>query len=182
MGEPQRAPAYEPEAQAHERARREAEAAVADVMVREAAKAHARDQAEARRARHRRDPRKALLLLSLCAINAYLWLGDPEWLRFDVPPAPTYEYYVKGWEMAVAMQAERIETYRASKGIAPRSPREAGQPVRGVAYERRGSSDYRLAAGEGARRVTFDSKADSTRRPLLRRLLTQTAGPSGRAR
>lgn len=163
-------------------ARREAEAAVADVMLREEGKAQQRAEREARLGRTRRDPRKALALLALSAFNLYVWLGDPQWLRFDPPPAPTYDYYVKGWQMALAMQADRIEAYRASKGIAPRSPREAGEPVRGVEYSRRGATSYTLAAGNGPSRVTYDSCADSTARPSLRLLLTQVVGPAGRAR
>lgn len=181
MAQPLRAPSHDPEAEAHARARREAEAAVADVMVREETKARQREAAESRRRGTRRDPRKGLLLLALCGFNAYLWLGDPEWIRFDVPPAPTYEYYVKGWEMAVAVQAERIEGYRAQKGVAPATPHEAGPPVRGVEYRRLGDSDYALAAGTGRARITYDSKADSLARRPLRRLLTQAAGPAGRA-
>ena len=182
MGEPLRTPTDDPEAEAQARARLEAEAAVADVMARERIKAQRRAEAEARLRGRVRDLRRPLLLLSLCAFNAYVWLGDPQWLRFEGPPMPTYEYYVKGWEMAVAMQAERIETYRASKGVAPESPREAGPPVRGVEYQRVGASEYALAAGSGRERVRYDSSADSLRRPSVRRLLARTAGPAGKAR
>lgn len=170
------------EAERQAAAKREAEQAVAAVMQREEVKARLRMDREARLGRVKRDPRKALALLALSAFNLYVWLGDPEWLRFTPPPAPTYDYYVKGWQMAVAMQADRIETYRATKGVAPADPREAGQPVRGVTYTRRGAAAYTLAAGEGRARVTYDSSADSTARPTLRRLLTQAVGPTGRAR
>lgn len=182
MGEPLRMRSDDPEAEAQARSRLEAEAAVADVMEREGVKAQRRAEVEARRRGHVRDLRRPLLLLSLCAFNAYVWLGDPQWLRFDGPPMPTYDYYVKGWEMAVAMQAERIETYRASKGVAPESPREAGPPVRGVEYQRVSASEYALAAGSGRERVRYDSSADSLRRPSVRQLLARTAGPAGKAR
>lgn len=182
MGEPLRTPPDDREAEARARSRQEAEAAVAEVMEREGVKAQRRSEVEARRRGRVRDLRRPLLLLALCAFNAYVWLGDPPWLRFDGPPMPTYDYYVKGWEMAVAIQAERIETYRASKGVAPESPLEAGPPVRGVTYQRLGASDYALAAGSGRARVRYDSSADSLRRPSVRQLLSRTAGPAGKAR
>ncbi len=182
MGEPLRVRSIDAEAEAHDQARLEAEAAVADVMVNEEAKAKVRAANEVRLRGGKRDLRKPLLLLTLCAFNAYIWFADPAWLKFDVPRAPTYDYYVNGWKMAVAMQAERIETYRASKGLAPPSPREAGQPVRGVSYQRRGASDYQLAAGEGSARITYDSSADSVARPSLRGVLTRITGPAGSVR
>jgi len=180
--EPEASHAVDREAVRQAAAQREAEQAVADVMQREEVKSRLRAEREARMGRVRRDPRKALVLLALSAFNLYVWLGDPQWLRFATPPPPTYDYYVKGWQMAVAMQADRIETYRARQGIAPRDPREAGQPVRGVTYTRRGATAYALAAGEGRARVTYDSLADSTVRPSLRALLTHAVGPTGRAR
>jgi hypothetical protein len=146
---------------ARERARREAEAAVLELMASEADKAERRADAERRRLGRRPAPLRAALLLALLAGNAYLWFGKPSWLTFKGPPAPPLEFYADSWRTAVYLQGQRIDEYRRAKGRAPERASEAGRPVRGVEYARLGDREYQLAAGRGEQRVVFHSASDT---------------------
>jgi hypothetical protein len=139
-------------------------------MRREGEKAAARAALEQRR--RRPVPLKAILLGSLLALNLYLWLGDPEWLRFREPSAPSIDYYQNSWKLAVVLQRQRIEEYRKETGAIPANARQAGQPVHGVQYtpiDR--SSTYELAAGAGPSQVVYrstDSLSTLVGRALVR--------------
>ena len=133
----------------------EAEAAVGDVMRREDEKAAKREAREHQV--HRPPPLKGLLLLTLLLLNLYVWLGNPEWLRFRQPELPSIDYYEASWKMAVYLQRQRIEEYRHEKGHIPASAQQAGQPVTGVRYTPIEQKDYQLAAGAGEKQVVYHS-------------------------
>jgi len=138
------------------RERAEAEAAVDAVMRREEEKEATRVSVENRR-RHA-PPVKLGLLAALLAFNAYLWLGNPDWLRYQEPEAPSFDYYQGSWKIAVYLQRQRIEEYRQEKGHIPATAQQAGPPVHGVQYTPVQMKDYQLAAGDGARKFVYDSK------------------------
>ena len=110
------------------------------------------------RARERPKPLKALMLLSLTALNLYVWLADPEWLHFKGPPVPTYQYYQDGWKMAAYMQAQRVEEFRKAQAKLPARVEQVRSPVRGVDYRRVSDEQYELTAGTGPARVVYDSR------------------------
>lgn len=139
-----------------EREHAEAEAAVAAVMGHVAQKA-ARAERQAVHASARPRPLKPLLLLGLAALNLYLWLGDPQWLRFKGPPMPTYQYYQDGYRMAAYIQAQRVEDFRRRAGRLPQRVEEVRNPVRGVSYTRVSPTQYQVTAGRGQARVVYDS-------------------------
>ena len=134
----------------------EAENAVEAVMAREAERARVREAAERRV--HAVPRLQLALLLSLACFNAYVWLGNPSWLRFNIPAGPLYQYYEGSWKVAVYLQRERIEEYRRTHGHVPATAQAAGPAVRGVSYTPLAARDYVLAAGSGARRFVYDSK------------------------
>lgn len=107
----------------------EAEAAVGEVMTHVAVKA-AQVAQKQERSHARPKPLKVLLLLALAAVNLYLWLGDPQWLRFKGPPAPTYRYYQDGWKMAASMQTQRVEEARRAQAKLPAHGEPVRNPVR----------------------------------------------------
>ncbi len=133
----------------------EAEAAVGDVMRQEVAKAAQRSALDVRK--RGGPPLRVLLLLSLLAFNLYLWLGDPQWLHYNLPVQPSADYYAESWRTLVYLQRERIEQYRAAKGHLPATAQQAGQPVRGVEYTPVQRTDYQLAVGSGGNQVVFHS-------------------------
>ena len=165
MSEPLRAPepddapldeaAEEQAARAREQA--EAQAAVAAVMRREEIKAQRLAEIEQRR-RPQPKPLRLLLLVTLLLVNGYLWAGQPEWLTWHEPPAPSLDYYQNSYKVAVWLQRQRIEEYRHDKRELPKVARQAGPPVRGVRYTPLAQDVYMLEAGKGLRMVVYTSR------------------------
>ncbi len=156
--------------------RAEAEAAVADVLKREELKVARLAARE--RARPSAPSLRQWLLLALLLFNAYVWFGKPKWLEFNLPPPPTYDYYVNGWKVAVYLQRNRIEEYRSTTGHVPSSVQQAGPPVHGVEYTPRTSDTYELQAGNGPKRVVYTS-SDSVAMLVGRSLLQATLSVGG---
>lgn len=134
----------------------EAEAAVAAVMRREVTKAERLAAAEGR---SRRKPKRArvALLAALLLFNGYLWVGNPEWLAWHEPPAPSIDYYQNSYKISVYLQRQRIEEYRKSKQELPAVARQAGPAVRGVQYTPLSKDRYELVAGRGPLAVVYSS-------------------------
>jgi hypothetical protein len=133
----------------------EAEAAVAAVMRREDQKAVARAAMDGRVVRPK--PYRALLLLSLLLLNAYMWFGRPGFLDYHTPPTPPLDYYESSWRVSVWLQRQRIEEYRKEHGHVPASARQAGPPVHGVDYKPLEEKQYVLSAGAGQHAVVYHS-------------------------
>lgn len=145
------------ELRARAREKAEAEAAVDAVMRREAHKAQKLAQIESRQ-RPKPQPLRVLALLALLAANVYLWAGQPEWLTWHEPPAPSIDYYQNSYKVAVWLQRQRIEEYRHEKRELPKVARQAGPPVRGVRYTPLAPDVYMLEAGKGLRMVVYTSR------------------------
>jgi hypothetical protein len=141
------------------RAREQAEAAAAvdAVMRREAVKAVKLAEAEGRQ-RAKPKPIRLVLLATLLLFNAYLWAGNPQWLTWHEPPAPSIDYYQNSYKMAVYLQRQRIEEYRKTKKKLPAAARQAGPPVRGVTYTPLAPDVYMLQAGKGIRMIVYSSR------------------------
>ncbi len=161
MSEPQRHASDDE----HDDAVREAEAAVRDVLVDVARRREAVARAEARQGPKRVPPTQALLLVALLALQAYVWFARPAWLMLPSSPPPSYRYYVDGYRMAVALERDRIETFRANHGQLPLTAQQAGRPVPGVSYAPQDSLAYVLSAGDAHARVQWSSR-DSLDRSL----------------
>lgn len=135
----------------------EAEAAVRAVMQREQIKALRLAMAETRQ-QQKPKPLRLLLLVALLGLNAYLWVGQPGWLTWHEPPAPSIDYYQNSYKVAVWLQRQRIEEYRHEKRELPKVARQAGPPVRGVRYTPLAPDVYMLEAGKGLRMVIYTSR------------------------
>ena len=137
----------------HAREQAEALAAVSEVMQREQDKAAAQKAKELRP--RRRAPLKLMLLGALLLFNAYAWAGNPEWLHFREPQLPAVDYYESSWKLAVYLQRQRVEEFRAAKGHLPATASQAGPPVKGVEYTPLETRTYQLAAGSGSKRFVY---------------------------
>lgn len=141
---------------ARAREQAEAEDAVAAVMHREEVKATRLAAVESRRRRPRAS-RRAWLLAGLVLFNGYLWLGNPQWLTWKEPPAPSIDFYQNSYKISVYLQRQRIEEYRKDKKKLPEVAKQAGPPVRGVRYTPLPRNRYQLQAGRGANAVVYTS-------------------------
>jgi hypothetical protein len=144
------------ELRARAREHSEAEAAVAAVMRRVELKAEKLAEAEGRR-RPKPKPIRLMLLGSLLGFNLYLWMGQPQWLKWHEPPAPSIDFYASSYKIAVYLQRQRIEEYRKQKKVLPAAAKQAGPPVRGVRYSPLASDRYMLEAGKGMRMIVYTS-------------------------
>ncbi|MFN8586595.1 MAG: hypothetical protein U0704_02250 [Candidatus Eisenbacteria bacterium] len=133
----------------------EAEYAVTAVMAREEQKAAARAKLENRR-RHA-SPLRRLLLVALLLFNAYIWMSSPRWLEYRTPPTPPLSYYESSYKIAIYMQRQRVEEFRAQKGRLPLAAKQAGTPVKGVEYKPLDRSVYELRAGTIVKRIRYVS-------------------------
>lgn len=133
----------------------EAEYFVGAVMQREEEKAAKREQ-QGRRVQ-RAAPIRQLLAVSMLLLNAYLWMGNPHWLEYRTPKQPPLDYYEGSWRIAVYMQRQRVEEFRAKRGLLPVAATQAGPPVKGVKYRTLGKNVYELRAGNYVKQIVYRS-------------------------
>lgn len=133
----------------------EAEYAVAAVMQHEEKKAVARARQES--VRRHGSPVRRLLLAALLLFNAYLWMASPQWLEYRTPAIPPVSYYESSYKIAIYMQRQRVEEFRAQKGRLPLAARQAGAPVKGVDYRALDRSVYELRAGNVVKKIRYVS-------------------------
>lgn len=94
------------------------------------------------------------LVFALCA---WAWIAPPAWL---VPPpvaAPSREYREASTRVALALHAQRIESYRASHGRLPNTKQEVGIMSDQITYERTDNSNFELGARVDGEPVTYKS-------------------------
>jgi hypothetical protein len=117
--------------------------AIADVMMYEAKKAVAREEAIAPLDR----PPSAIpwiVLAVLTLVSLYLWFGSPPFLATgEVEPIPP-GLEEAGHRMEVYLQAVTVLRYRGANGRLPNSLSEAGSPVTRVEYERQNQNTFRV--------------------------------------
>ncbi|MEP7325834.1 MAG: hypothetical protein ABI836_07800 [Gemmatimonadota bacterium] len=95
--------------------------------------------------RRRRFRRAAFLGLAL-GITAYLSLMPPAWLKPTPVPPPTPAVRSASDHFAIYLQAQRIETFRNSRGRLPSTIEEAGEPIPGIRYQPYSDGSYALAS------------------------------------
>ncbi len=155
----------------------EAEYAVAAVMEREEQKAVARAKQESHR-KHA-SPVRRLMLAALMLFNAYLWMASPQWLEYRTPPVPPVSYYEASYKVAIYMQRQRVEEFRAQKGRLPIAAKQAGVPVKGVDYRPLDRNVYELRAGNIVKKIRYvstDSIGVFLGRTLVQMGLVATGG------
>jgi hypothetical protein len=121
----------------------------------EAAQAAVEDAREKELARRRggstRTSRTIVTVLgvSLFGMGIYLLAARPAWF-FTPPPAPeTMEIREASVRLMLVREAERVKRYRAEHGRFPATLAEAGSPVRGLLFETRGDTAFRVMSPWG---------------------------------
>jgi hypothetical protein len=101
----------------------------------------------------------AILAMTLGLVAAYLWIGNPSWLRDPVEtPSPAYQESSLRW--VVYLTSQRIEQYRISHHQLPATLAQAGGAPAGIRYEAVDDRRYRVTAAEGNQIVQFESTDD----------------------
>lgn len=102
-----------------------------------------RELAERRPQRARRDvlPIVWAVLVAACA---WIWFGDPPFLRAPAAPEPTAAERDAGRRLALYLQAQRIEHFRVTHARLPVTLIEAGSQLEGVRYDVFPGDRYRL--------------------------------------
>src|SRR5262245_25610891 len=105
--------------------REEADAALHEVLEHQAVQARRLAALEARTAR---GGVSRYLVLFLSLLLAYLWLGDPAWLRPAAPAGPGIAEQTAAARLALYLQSQRIEVFHIENGRLPANLAEAGEP------------------------------------------------------
>jgi hypothetical protein len=99
--------------------------------------------------------------LMLTAIAAWLWVFPPAFLAPAPPSRPSYERVEAGLRVSLALQADRIERFRAENGRLPDQLREVGEPPTGVSYTRLDAQTYLLRGREGDTTIRWEGGVQS---------------------
>ena len=94
------------------------------------------------------------LVFALCA---WAWIAPPAWLVPRPVAAPSREYREASARVALALNAQRIEAFRASHGHLPRTKQEVGIASDQIVYERTDSLTFELASKVDGQPVTYKS-------------------------
>jgi hypothetical protein len=124
--------------------------------------AAARDKA-AREKPKRKPPPKWLLPLGiqLSVIAVYLLAAPPKWIVVNPIPDPDPTEAVEQLRVAMYLQAQRVDDYKNRHGQLPDQLSDAGSPIKGVEYHKRGMSSYQLVATVGEEALVYDSNQPS---------------------
>ncbi len=117
----------------------------------------ARERSEAQTTKApRRKRRPAWLYISLgllAAANAYLWVGQPDWLTPGSSASPTESPL----RFRMYAQAQRILMYERTHGSLPETLDETGAPLEGVEYHRTGPDQWELVGEADGVTLTLTS-------------------------
>lgn len=94
----------------------------------------------------RRSRRRFLGLLALVVLLVYLAFLPPAWFQPAPLPVPTAEHNEAGNRMAIFLEVQRIEQFRAKTGRLPTTLDEAGEPLPGLQYQVRSDGGYTVSA------------------------------------
>ena len=94
------------------------------------------------------------LVFALCA---WAWIAPPAWLVPRPVAAPSHEYREASARVALALNAQRIEAFRASHGHLPRTKQEVGIASDQITYERTDSLTFELGSRVDGQPVTYKS-------------------------
>ncbi|MBI1799107.1 MAG: hypothetical protein HYR73_05430 [Candidatus Eisenbacteria bacterium] len=101
----------------------------------------------------------SVIAVVLGVIAAYLWFGNPPFLR-EPEMAPSEEYQDASLRWVVYLVSQRIEDYRRTHQRLPDGLADAGGGPQGIDYVRLDASHYRVMGSDGAQTVTFYSGTD----------------------
>lgn len=99
--------------------------------------------------------------LVLVAVATWLWVSPPALLSPAAPSGPSIERVEAGLRVSLALQADRIEAFRARYGRLPDQLREVGEPPAGVSYVRVDAGTYLLRGREGDTTVRWEGGVES---------------------
>src|SRR6185295_11687344 len=98
----------------------------------------------------RRKLRRVAALGIALAIAAYLAVNPPAWLKPHPAPPPTPAVRAASDRFAIYLQAQRIESFRITRGRLPSTIAEAGEPMPGIRYELLNDGSYALTSDRDA--------------------------------
>lgn len=143
-----------PEADKNERARERAD------VLREVGEHVARKEAQ-ERLRQTRSPvlrrLTQILNLAILAFAAYVWIGNPSWVRVEPPAAPSPQAREAALRLSIYIQAQQIEAYRSENGRIPSSLEEVGPPLAGMHFQQTGRGAYRITGVSDTLTLVYSS-------------------------
>ncbi|MGE5926696.1 MAG: hypothetical protein ACM357_05035, partial [Gemmatimonadota bacterium] len=108
-------------------------------------------------ARRRMHPVALLSLLVLVAVAAYVGLARPSWIFERGAPTEPVSMQEASLRLAMAMQFQRIERFRAQSGRLPATMEEAGPVMPGIRYQARHPDGFTLTGTNGTVALTLQS-------------------------
>ena len=96
----------------------------------------------------------AAIVVAMCT---WAWIAPPAWLMPQRVAPASREYREASVRVALALHAQRIESYRASHGRLPRTKEAVGIPGDGVVYSRVDSLAFELSARVDGQPVSYKS-------------------------
>jgi len=122
--------------------------------------AAAREEAAHKRTGPKKSPKWMLPLgINLGVFAVYLLIAPPDWVVMDPLEGPPPAEQSRSMRVAMYFQSQRIEAYRLENGRLPDALADAGTPVPGVEYNKRGADRYELVADAGGEVLLYDSSA-----------------------
>jgi len=97
--------------------------------------------------------------INLGVFAVYLLIAPPDWVVMDPIDAPPPVEQARSMRVAMYFQSQRIEAYRIENGRLPDALTDAGTPIPGVDYNKRGTGQYELVADVGGEVLLYDSSA-----------------------
>lgn len=107
--------------------------------------------------RRRLHPVVVLSLLVLIGVSAYVGVARPAWLFERGAPTEPVSMQEASLRLAMAMQFQRIERFRAQSDRLPTTMEEAGPVMPGVRYQARHPDGFTLTGTNGAVTLTLQS-------------------------
>jgi hypothetical protein len=88
---------------------------------------------------------------------AWAWIAPPAWLVPRPVAAPSRDYREASARVALALNAQRIEAYRASHGRLPGTKQEVGIASDQIVYDRTDSLNFELVSQVDGQPVAYKS-------------------------
>lgn len=96
----------------------------------------------------------ATIVIALCA---WVWLAPPEWLVPRPAAPPSQEYREASARVALALHAQRVESYRVERGRLPRTKIDVGIASDQITYSRGDDGTYELSTRVDGQLVRYRS-------------------------
>ncbi|HEU4829800.1 MAG TPA: hypothetical protein VFT04_11460 [Gemmatimonadales bacterium] len=107
--------------------------------------------------KRRAHPVVVLSLLVLAVVGGYIGIARPSWIFERGAPAEPVSMQEASLRLAMAMQFQRIERFRAQSGRLPTTVEEAGPAMPGVRYQARHPDGFTLTGTNGTVTLTLQS-------------------------